>query len=86
MVTVRRKKKQLSDRELIAVSLGVPIGTGVAVVASQRIATSLGQNISPAVAPLIPAAGLLGTIGLTGLAVRQLRRIEPRKRRIKKKK
>lgn len=78
-----RKKKRLSDRELASLSIGVPLGTGIAVTAGLRVGTVLGQNLSPALSPLLPAAGLFGTIGLTGLAVRQLKRLEPKRRRKK---
>ncbi len=80
---VKRKSKRLSDSELAQLSIGIPLGTGIAVVTGETIASNLGQNISPALSPLLPAAGLFGAIGLTGLAVRQLRDIKPDKRRKK---
>ena len=80
----KRRKRRLSDAELARLSIGVPIGTGIAVIAGQQIATATGTNISPALTPLLPAAGLFGTIGLTSLAVRQLRRLKPKKKRRKR--
>ena len=82
---VKRKRKELNDLELAQLSIGIPLGTGVAVVAGQSVATGLGQDISPALNPLLPAAGLFGAVGLTGLAVRQLKRIDPQtKKRMRK--
>ena len=80
----KKRKRRLSDAELARLSIGVPLGTGIAVIAGQQVATATGTNISPALTPLLPLSGLVGSIGLTGLAVRQLRRIKPKKKRRKK--